>query len=71
MSGLLAQINPGLLLVFVGFAACLIPVQRVRQAIVVATPVIAMVLLTLAERGTDLAVVPVLGFDIKCTSRTS
>ena len=39
MSGLLGQINPGLLLVLVGFAGCLIPVQRVRQALMVATPV--------------------------------
>lgn len=64
MSGLLGQINPGLLLVLVGFAGCLIPVQRVRQALMVGTPIVAILLLALAERGTDLAVVGVLGFDM-------
>ena len=64
MSGLLSQLNPGLLLIFVGFAGCLIPVQRVRQALMVGTPVVAILLLTLAERATDLSVVSVLVFDM-------
>ncbi|MEL7041133.1 MAG: Na(+)/H(+) antiporter subunit D [Pseudomonadota bacterium] len=64
IAGLLGQINPGLLLVLVGFSACLIPIQRVRQAIVVATPVVAILLLALAERGTDLASASVLGIDL-------
>ena len=64
MSGLLGQINPGLLLVLVGFIGCLIPVQRVRQALMVGTPVLAMLLLALAERGTDLAMVSVLDLEL-------
>ncbi|MEO1554601.1 MAG: Na(+)/H(+) antiporter subunit D, partial [Pseudomonadota bacterium] len=64
MIGVLGQINPGLLLVLVGFAGCLIPAQRVRQAIMVAAPVVALLLLTLAERGTDLSVVSVLSIDM-------
>ena len=64
MIGVLGQINPGLLLVLVGFAGCFIPAQRVRQAIMVAAPVVALLLLTLAERGTDLSVVSVLSIDM-------
>ena len=50
MSGLLGQINPGLLLVLVGFVGCLIPVQRVRQALMVGTPIVAMLLQRLYGR---------------------
>ncbi|MEL6861139.1 MAG: Na(+)/H(+) antiporter subunit D [Pseudomonadota bacterium] len=64
MSGLLGTINPGLILVLVGFIGCLVPVRRVRQALMVGTPVIAMLLLALAERGTDLATTSVLGIDL-------
>jgi multicomponent Na+:H+ antiporter subunit D len=64
MSGLLGQINPGLLLVAVGFIGCLIPIQRVRQALMVATPVVAILMLALAERSTDLATASVLGIDL-------
>jgi multicomponent Na+:H+ antiporter subunit D len=64
MSGLLGQINPGLILVLVGFLGCLVPIRRVRQALMVATPVIAVLLLALADRGTDLATASVLGLDL-------
>ncbi len=64
MSGLLGQINPGLLLIAVGFAGCLIRAQRVRQILMVATPVAALVMLALAARGTDLATASVLGLDL-------
>ena len=64
MSGLIGQINPGHLLVLDGLAGCLIPVQRVRQALMVGTPIVAMLLLALAERGTDLAMVSVLDLEL-------
>ena len=64
MSGLIGQINPGLLLILVGFAGCLIPVQRVRQALMVATPVVAILMLAMADRGTDLATASVIGLDL-------
>lgn len=64
MSGLLGQINPGLILVLVGFIGCLVPVRRVRQAMMVGTPVVAMLLLALAERGTDLSAMTVMGLDM-------
>lgn len=64
MSGLLGQINPGLILVLVGFLGCLVPIRRVRQAMMVATPVVAMLLLALADRGTDLATASVMGLDL-------
>ena len=64
MSGLIGQINPGLLLVAMGLVGCLIKAQRIRQALLVATPVVALVLLALAERGTNLATVSVLDIEL-------
>lgn len=64
MIGALGQINPGFLLVIVGFVGCLIPVQRVRQALMVGTPVIALVLLAVAERNIDLATASVMGLEM-------
>jgi multicomponent Na+:H+ antiporter subunit D len=64
MTSLLSQINPGLLLIVVGFIGCLVPVQRVRQAMMVATPVIGVIMLALADRGTSLAVANVMGIDL-------
>ncbi len=64
MSGVFEQINPGFLLVAIGFAGCLIPVQRVRQALMVGTPLIALILLSLAERNVDLATASMMGLDM-------
>ncbi|MDJ0922615.1 MAG: Na(+)/H(+) antiporter subunit D [Henriciella sp.] len=64
MSSLVGHVNPGLVLVLVGILGCLIPVQRVRQALMVATPIVALLLLVFAERNTDLAVWSVLGLDL-------
>ena len=64
MSGLLGHINPGLILVCVGFLSCLIPVQRLRQTLTVVTPVLALIVLLFAERNLDLATASMLGLDL-------
>ncbi len=64
MTGLISQVNPGLLLVIIGFLSCLVPIQRVRQAIILAAPVIGLGLLAFAARGVDLAATSVLGFEL-------
>lgn len=64
MTGILSQINPGLLLVVMGIAGTMIKVQRLRHILMLVTPVVALVMLALAARGTDLASAPVLGIDM-------
>ena len=64
MNALLTQTNPGLLLILVGFIGALIPAQRIRQGLMVATPVVALIMLALADRGSSLAVANVLGIDL-------
>ncbi len=64
MSALLGHINPGFILVIAGFAGCLVPVRRVRQAIMLAAPLVALVLLAGADRGVDLAVASALGLEL-------
>ena len=64
MNALLTQTNPGLLLILVGFIGALIPAQRIRQGLMVATPVVALIMLAFADRGSSLAVANVLGIDL-------
>ncbi len=64
MPSLLASLNPGWLLIAVGFVLLFLPVRRVRQAIAIATPLVAMVLLTLAERQVNLAGGTTMGLDL-------
>ena len=64
MSGLLSHLNPGLLLVLVGLLGCLVRVRRVRQAMMVITPILAIVMLAAADREVNLATASVLGLDL-------
>ncbi|MCZ4298079.1 Na(+)/H(+) antiporter subunit D [Henriciella marina] len=64
MNGLLATINPGLVLILAGMLAAVIPVQRVRQGLALLAPVIATALLLAAPRETDLASLSMMGFDM-------
>lgn len=64
MSGLLAILNPGLLLVIVGLIGTLVPIQRARQILMLGAPLVALVLLALAPRGTDLATASIMGLDL-------
>lgn len=64
MSGLVGFVNPGLLLVLVGLVGCVLPTRRLRQGVMVAAPVVALVLLSLAPRGIDIATASVLGIDL-------
>lgn len=60
----LTHINPGFLLVIVGIIGCFTPVKRVRQALMVATPVVAMILLAMADRGINLSTTAVLDIEL-------
>ncbi|MEO1027662.1 MAG: Na(+)/H(+) antiporter subunit D, partial [Pseudomonadota bacterium] len=60
----LLALNPGLLLIIAGFAAMAIPVQRVRQVIAVAAPIIGIILLTQAPHGEILMGMQVMGLDL-------
>lgn len=64
MSGLLASINPGLVLILAGLIAGVTPIQRVRQGLALAAPVIALFMLLAAPRETDLATLGMMGFDM-------
>ncbi|MEQ8556810.1 MAG: Na(+)/H(+) antiporter subunit D [Henriciella sp.] len=64
MSGLLGTINPGLVLILAGLIAGMTPVQRVRQGLALAAPVIALLMLLTATRDTDLATMSMMGFDM-------
>ena len=64
MSALIASLNPGLILILAGLLAGVTPIQRVRQLLGLAAPVIATALLLAAPRETDLATLSMLGFDM-------
>ena len=64
MNGLIASINPGLVLILAGMIAAVTPIQRARQLLALIAPVIAIVLLLLAQRETDLATMSMMGFDM-------
>lgn len=64
MSALISTLNPGLVLILAGLIAGLTPVQRVRQGLALAAPVIALLMLLAAPRETDLATMGLMGFDL-------
>ena len=64
MSAFLTSINPGFVLVLVGLIGVAVPVQRVRQAMMIAAPVIGILMLSLADQGVDLMTANVLGLDL-------
>ena len=64
MIDLLSGTTPGILLIFVGLIGCLIDHQRLRQLLMVATPVAGLAMLSLADRGVDIAGWSVLGLDL-------
>lgn len=61
---LLSSINPGLLLIIAGIVCALVPMQRIRQTIAIATPLIGLVLLTAAPHEIDLAAMHMMGIDM-------
>ena len=64
MSGLLASINPGLVLILAGLIAGVTPIQRVRQGLALAAPVLALLMLLAAPRDIDISTMSMLGFDM-------
>jgi len=61
MSAFLTSLNPGLFLLLAALAGFAIPAWRVRQALMVAAPVIGLVLLLNAEHGVDLQAIRAIG----------
>lgn len=64
MSALLTAINPGILLVVAGLAGAFVTHRTIRQAVMVATPLIGLVLLATAEQDVTLASAQVLGLEL-------
>lgn len=64
MSAFLASVNPGLLLILAGVVAAFTPFQRVRQALAIGVPLLAIVVLLFADLDQDLAQVSMLGLDM-------
>lgn len=64
MFDFLYAINPGLFLIIAGVIAAMTPVQRVRQVLAIATPLIAMLLLANAVQAQNLAQVNMLGLEM-------
>lgn len=63
MPSLLASLNPGWLMILIGCAALFLPVRRMRQVLTIGTPLLAMLLLTLAEPQQNLAGATSMGMD--------
>ena len=64
MNALLTQFNPGFLLVLAALLGGFLPMQRVRQAVMILAPVIGIIMLTLAPRELDLATANALGHEL-------
>lgn len=64
MNSVFTAVNPGLFLIIVGIFGCLINHQRVRQVLMIVAPILALIALGGAARGVDMAVWPLLGFDM-------
>ena len=64
MSGFLATLNPGFLLIVAGLIAGLTPIRPVRQAISLLAPLLGIVMLWGVEQGVDLSTAQVLGLDL-------
>ena len=64
MTALIETLNPGFVLVLVGIVGLFIPVQRVRQGLMVIAPLVGIFMLTQANQSMDLATAHVLGLDL-------
>lgn len=64
ISSLIANLNPGFVLIFLGAIACLTPVRRVRQLLTLIAPLIGVALLASADHGIKLAGLPMMGMDL-------
>ncbi|RAN31789.1 Na(+)/H(+) antiporter subunit D [Hyphomonas pacifica] len=63
MTGPLSMLNPGWLMIAVGLVALFLPMRRVRQGLTIATPIIAIILLALADQNVNHLGVQALGID--------
>ncbi|KCZ52505.1 cation:proton antiporter [Hyphomonas beringensis] len=63
MTGPLSMLNPGWLLIAVGIVALFLPMRRVRQGLTIAAPIIAIVLLSLADQNINHLSAQAMGID--------
>ncbi len=64
MTGLLSMLNPGWLLIAVGLVALFLPMRRVRQGLTIAAPIVAILLISVADRNTNLLTGHALGLEM-------
>lgn len=64
MSALLTTLNPGLVLLFAGLVGLVLPVQRVRQGLMIAAPLIGIAMLSGAQLDVDLMTARAIGVEL-------
>jgi multicomponent Na+:H+ antiporter subunit D len=64
MTGLLSMLNPGWLLIAVGLVALFLPARRVRQGLTIAAPILAILLISIADRNVNLLSGHALGIEM-------
>ncbi len=64
MTALIETLNPGFVLVLAGIVGLFIPMQRVRQGLMVIAPLVGIYMLTQANQSMELATAHVLGLDL-------
>ncbi len=64
MNALLGQLNPGILMILAGLAGCLVKSRRIRQVLMLVTPILSLVLLSVAARGVDISAGSIMGLDL-------
>lgn len=64
MPSFLLSINPGWLLILAGVLAVFTPVQRIRQGLMLAVPILGILMLATAQHGVDHLTAQVLGIEL-------
>ncbi|MEL6752958.1 MAG: Na(+)/H(+) antiporter subunit D [Pseudomonadota bacterium] len=64
MNAFLTTVNPGFVLVVAGLAGLVIPVQRVRQGLMIAAPLLGMLMLANAPQNMDLMTAEALSIEL-------
>ncbi|MEM1150634.1 MAG: proton-conducting transporter membrane subunit, partial [Pseudomonadota bacterium] len=64
MSALLTTLNPGLVLLFAGLVGLVLPIQRLRQGLMIAAPLIGIAMLAGAQLDVDLMTAKAIGVEL-------
>lgn len=64
MNTFLTMVNPGFLLLLVGIIGLFLPIQRVRQGLMIATPLLGLLMLASAPQDMDLMTAQALGVEL-------